>query len=45
MLPVKSDYGEFATLKTPKGMSQDKYWEQLMEQLMNPAKLNLPKEP
>lgn len=45
MLPVKSDYGEFATLKTPKGMSQDKYWEQLMEQLMNPAKVNLPKEP
>ena len=24
MLPVKSDYGELATLKPPKGMSQDK---------------------
>ena len=45
MLPVKSDYGELATLKPPKGMSQDKYWDQLEKQLMYPAKLNLPKEP
>lgn len=29
----------------PKGMSQDKYWDQLEKQLMYPAKLNLPKEP
>ncbi len=44
MLPVKSDYGELATLKPPKGMSQDKYWDQLEKQLMYPAKLNLPKD-